>query len=289
MKITEKQHRDQLTAAGLPAEDIDTLCKAKAASGAYVTDEEGDDDAFEKAMAKYADDLAKAETITVRDFTVREPDSNATNPETRPPLERTDVPTDIDDTPSYDNVTDDIVKAAMGEFEDVVKGALKATESKLDKALAAFGQIAKAVTQQTVIIKGQGELIKAQGAAIDKLRKAGKRSAESDQRAAHRTPAGNLPAFDPAAYTTIPEPGQRAQPAPALDRISDALEKAIGDISDRRANPQVGDTETFETYQRYLIALADPSNDGYVQVHNPYGQSERVSIATIAKAVGVAN
>lgn len=252
MKLTEKQHRDQLAKAGLDATDIDTLVKAKCDAGDYADEDEGvegdDDDAMEKAQAKYDADLKKAMELKVRDFATREPNTNATNPETRPPDERTEVPMNIDDVGDESSLTTDIVKGAYEAIGDIIKAEIEPVLAALQKARADQAALTREVREGNAIVKAQGALLKAQSVEIDKVRKATRKAAEQSNRALNRTPADTQPAAPSAGYKVVPEPGERrSNSGVSLDAVQNAIAKAKVEIEAKPAHQIDGrDRERLE-------------------------------------------
>lgn len=259
MKLTEKQHRDQLAKAGLPAEDINTLVKAKCDAGEYAPDDEGvegdDDDEMEKATRKYDADLKKAMELKVRDFATREPTTNATNPETRPPDERVEVPKDIDEVGDMSALTTDIVKGAYEEIADIVEGAVKPLLGKIEKALSAVAQVTKLVAEGNAIMKAQGDLIKAQGAEIKKAYRSERKAHEATQRALGRTPATEQPTVN-GSYKVVPEPGER-RPVGDVEAVRNTISKALAD------NGKIAGHERTATVREQEIRLQDAFAETY--------------------------
>lgn len=280
MKITEKQHRAELAEKGYAPEDIDVIAKAKCAEGAYAEDgeDEGDEDGeMEKALRAYEADLKKAadlKKLAAFPDTIN-PDWGATNPETRPPDERVEIPEDIDGPFTGQELLQDIIKALQSGVSD----ALVEQTYEIKKAL---GNIAKAVAEQGAVMKAQGALIKAQADTIGQIHKAAKRADAKAQRALGATPAPEQPKA-PQGYRAAPEPGQRAAstsltgPGPALVAHLDAesvqgfISKALHEISKKPLHEREGDDRAREDILHN--ALLDSYNPG-------------ADLASIAKAIG---
>lgn len=275
LPITEKQHRDQLAKAGLDAADIDRLVKAKCADGDEYADDEGDedegDDEMAKAMAKYDADLKKAAELKVRDFATREPSTNATNPETRPPDERSEIPMDIDDVGDYSSLSNDIVKGAYEAIDDIVKSAVGPLADQLAKALGAIAQVTKLAAEGNAIMKAQGALIKAQGDTIAKLTKATKKAAIADQRLANRTPAAVQPGVN-GSYTVVPEPGERRPAGPSAEVIQDHISKALAEAE------KVPPSQRDGRWREAQNALNEALLDSYDPAANTTELARRVSL-----------
>lgn len=278
-KITEKQHRAELAEKGYAPEDIDVIAKAKCADGAYAEegDEDEGDEEMEKALRAYETDLRKAEDLkklAAFPETV-DPNWTATNPETRPPFERTEIPEDIDGPFTGQELLQDIIKALTGAVND----AVAEQTSDMKKALA---PLAKAVSEQTAIMKAQGALIKAQAETIGKIAKAARRADEKAQRALGSQPAAEQPKA-PQGYRAAPEPGQRlaptsvAGPSPALVQHLDAeavqgfISKALNEMDGKPAAQLSGEEKT--RYGLLHNALLDTFSPG-------------ADLAEIAKAIG---
>ena len=274
LTITEKQHRDQLAQAGLDAADIDRLVKAKCADGdeyAEDGDEDEGDDEMAKAMAKYDLDLKKAAELKVRDFATREPSTNATNPETRPPDERREIPSDIDDVGDYSSLSTDIVKGAYEAIDDIVKGAVGPLADQITKALSAIAQVTKIAAEGNAIMKAQGALIKAQGDTIAKLTKATKKAAIADQRLANRTPAAVQPGVS-GNYSVVPEPGERRPQGPTAEAIRDHISKALDTAE------QVPPTQRDGRWREAQNALNEALLDSYDPGANTAAIATRVGL-----------
>ena len=276
MKITEKQHRAELAEKGYAAEDIDLIAKAKCDKGEYEPESEGaegdegmDDEAMEKALKAYEADLKKAENVKkLAAWNDLDTDWKATNPETRPPDERKEIPEDIDGPFTGPELLEDIIKALSG----AVKDAVAEQGSELVKAVA---PLAKALAEQTAIMKAQGALIKAQAETLGKIAKAARRADAKAEKALGSTPAKEQPKA-PQGYRAAPEPGQKAPASgPSIsgvlsaDDLREHISKALGEMNATpRANWQAEDHQRFHTLNNAMF--------------DTYGASD---LQAIAKAV----
>lgn len=275
MKITEKQDRAEMAEKGYAAEHIDMIAKAKCADGAYAEDdgdETEDDGEMEKALKAYEADLKKAadlKKLAAFPDTIN-PDYGATNPETRPPDERVEIPEDIDAAFTGQELLQDIIKALTGSVESVLGEGI----GELKKAL---GSVLKVQAEQSAVMKAQGALIKAQADTLGKIHKAARRADAKAERALGATPAAEQPKA-PQGYRAAPEPGQRpVPPSPALVQHLDAesvqtyIGKALTELNKKPLHEREGDDRSRE----------DILHNALLETYNP-----GADLTSLAKAIG---